>query len=389
MKILQVCALGNTAETLLLPQIDYFLQRNVEVEIACSPGAITDKLKQQGYVVRPLQIDRKISPIDNLRSIINLTKLMRSQKYDLVHVHTPIAAVLGRVAAKLAGIKRIVYTSHGLPFHDQSSAKEYFLYSTVEKLVGKFTDLIISQNHEDIKTCARIGIAPQERLGYLGNGVDIDRFSRNRLDYQKQHQLRQSLNITEDTELLVGFVGRLTRKKGAEYLIEAAAKLITQFPKLQILIVGGELKTDPEPYYFQLLEKIKELGIENSVVFTGDRDDIPEILGLLDIFCLPTFTHEGLPRSIVEAMAMELPVVTTDIRGCREVVLPGKTGLIVPSRDSEQLAAALAKLLANEQLRKQYGKAGRSRIEAEFDENIVFERLTKFYQQLGISINSK
>ena len=152
------------------------------------------------------------------------------------------------------------------------------------------------------------------------------------------------------------------------------------------MIVGKELQTDPEPYYSQLLEKIKQLGIKNRVIFTGERNDIPEILGLLDIFCLPTFTHEGLPRSIVEAMAMELPVVTTDIRGCREVVLHEKTGLIVPPRNSEQLASELGKLLANEKLRRKYGKAGRIRVEAEFDENIVFERLRKFYQQLGLEI---
>ena len=386
MKILQVCALGITAEVLLLPQIDYFLKRNVEVEIACSPDASTYKLQQQGYIIRPVHIDRKISLLGNLRSIVNLAQVMRSQKYDLVHVHTPIAAALGRIAAKLAGIKRIVYTSHGLPFHDQSTTKEYLLYSNVEKLVGKLTDLIISQNYEDIKTCERLGIVPRERLGYLGNGVDINRFSRQRLESLKQQELRQSLNIAEDTELLVGIVGRLTRKKGGEYLIEAAAQLIPQFPKLQILIVGGELKTDPEPYYFQLLEQIKQLGIEDQVIFTGARYDIPEILGLLDIFCLPTFTHEGLPRSIVEAMAMELPVVTTDIRGCREVVLPEKTGLIVPPQDSNSLADALAKLLASKQMRQKYGKAGRTRIEAEFDENIVFERLRKFYQQLGLVI---
>ena len=137
-----------------------------------------------------------------------------------------------------------------------------------------------------------------------------------------------------------------------------------------------------------MLEKIKQLGIEDRVIFTGTRSDIPEILGLLDIFCLPTFTHEGLPRSIVEAMAMELPVVTTDIRGCREVVLPGKTGFIVPPKDSEELATALGKLLANKELRKQFGQAGRTRIETEFDENIVFERLRKFYQQLGLTIDN-
>ena len=224
MKILHICAIGTTAQALLLPQINYLLSRNLSVEIACSPDAKTHQLQQQGYVVHPVHIDRKISLLSNLRSIVNLAQLMRSQKYDLVHVHTPIAAALGRVAAKLAGIKRIVYTSHGLPFHDQSTAREYLIYSTVEKFIGKLTNLIISQNYEDIKTCERIGIAPQEKLGYLGNGVDINRFNRKKLDFQKQYELRQFLNIAEDTELLVGIVARLTRKKRSRISHRSSSK---------------------------------------------------------------------------------------------------------------------------------------------------------------------
>ncbi len=383
MKILHVCALGLTVKVLLLPQADYLLSRDVEVEFACSADQATEELQAKGYVIHPIQIDRKITPGGNLRSIYHLTKLMQ-QQYDLVHVHTPIAAVLGRVAAKLAGVKRIVYTSHGLPFHDQSSPREYFLYSTVEKVCGRLADLIISQNYEDIATAKRLGIAPAHKLGYLGNGVDVNRFNRQRLDVDQQNQLRQSLGIPDSAELIIGTVGRLTRKKGMGYLIEAAAQLMPQFPNLQILIVGGELKTDPEPFQNELIARIKELGMENKVTFTGYRQDIPEIMGLMDIFTLPTFTHEGLPRSIVEAMAMSLPVVATDIRGCREVILPKQTGEIVPPCTIDELASALAKLLAEPQLRQSYGEAGRTRIVAEYDENIVFQRLAKFYQDLGI-----
>ncbi|WP_036487788.1 glycosyltransferase family 4 protein [Myxosarcina sp. GI1] len=385
MKILHICALGVTAQTLLLPQVDYLLARGLEVEIACSVDEGTKELREKGYIVHSIQIDRRIDPITNFKSILQLTKLIRQQQYDLVHVHTPIAAVLGRVAAKLAGVKRIVYTSHGLPFHDRSSPREYFLYSNIEKFCSSISDLIISQNHEDIATAKRLGIAPQ-KLKYLGNGVDLDRFNRHRLDERQQSQLRRSLNIPNSTELIIGTVGRLTRKKGMGYLIEAAARLIPQFPNLQITIVGGELNTDPEPFYDELVARITELGIANHVIFTGERKDIPELLGLMDIFTLPTFTHEGLPRSIVEAMAMSLPVVATDIRGCREIVQHERTGFVVPPEDSNSLAEALAKLLANAELRKAYGEAGRSRIEAEYDEKMVFERLAKFYQDLGIVI---
>ncbi|MGB8686862.1 MAG: glycosyltransferase family 4 protein [Microcoleus sp.] len=384
MKILHICALGATAEGLLLPQINYLLSRNLSVEIACSPGPTVEKLQKQGYIIHPIQIDRRISPVLNLKSIYQLTKLIRQQQYDLVHVHTPIAAVLGRIAAKLAGVKRIVYTSHGLPFHDRSSPKEYALYSNVEKLAALLTDLILSQNYEDLETAKKLGLCPPEKIGYLGNGVDIDRFKRDRLDPNHQSQLRKSLGIPDTADLIIGTIGRLTRKKGSGYLIEATAKLLPQFPNLHTIIIGSEVSGDPEPIKAELIEIIRTRGIEKHVSLTGSRQDIPEILGLLDIFTLPTFTHEGLPRSILEAMSMGLPVVATDIRGCREAVVHQETGLIVPPEDSEKLAEALGILLANADLRQAYGKAGRQRVETEYDERLVFQRLAEYYQKMGL-----
>jgi len=386
MKILHICAIGGTAKVLLKPQIDYLLSRNLSVEVACSPDSDVEYLQQQGYTIHPISIDRKISLFLNIKSIYALVNLIRKHQYDLVHVHTPIAAVLGRIAAKIAGVKRIVYTSHGLPFHDRSSPKEYTLYSNVEKFAALLTDLILSQNHEDIATAKKLGLCPPEKIAYLGNGVDIDRFNRDRLDPAHQAQLRKSLGIPDTANLIIGTIGRLTRKKGSGYLIEATAKLVSQFPNLHVLIIGGELSTDPEPFYTEITERIRTLGIQNNVTLTGIRQDIPEILGLLDIFTLPTFTHEGLPRSIVEAMSMGLPVVATDIRGCREAVLHEKTGLIVPPQDSQKLAEALEKLLSNSEMRSAYGQASRQRVEAEYDESFVFERLENFYRELGVTI---
>jgi glycosyltransferase involved in cell wall biosynthesis len=385
MKILHICAIPATAKILLQPQLKYLLSHNLVVGIACSPGEELSELQQKGFKVHPVQIDRKISPLANLQSIYNLVTIIRDNQYDLVHVHTPIAAVLGRIAAKIAGVNAIVYTSHGLPFHDLSSPFQYRFYSTVEKLTASITDLILSQNHEDIDMAIKIGMCSPTKLGYLGNGIDVNRFRRSSIAPSHQVQLRKSFGIS-DASLLVGTIGRLTRKKGAGYLIEAAAKLIPQFPNLQIMIIGGELSTDPEPFQTELLERICTLGIENHVTFTGDRDDIPELLSLLDIFTLPTFTHEGLPRSILEAMAMELPVVATNIRGCREAVVNGETGLIIPPQDSDSLVEALGKLLSNPELRKAYGEVGRKRIEKEYDEDLVFERLANFYQKMGLFI---
>ncbi|NMG08829.1 glycosyltransferase family 4 protein [Brasilonema sp. UFV-L1] len=384
MKILHICAIAPTAKILLQPQLKYFLSRKVTVGIACSPGPEFQELEQNGFQVHPVKIDRSISLLSNCQSVYELTKIIQHNQYDLVHVHTPIAAVLGRIAAKLAGVKRIVYTSHGFPFHDLSSPTQYRFYFTVEKLTAFITNLILSQNHEDVATAQKLNLCPPEKVRYLGNGIDIDRFNRDRLIPAHQIELRKSLGIPETANLIIGTIGRLTRKKGSGYLIEAAAKLLPDFPNLHILVIGGQLSTDPEPFQTELLERIHTLGIEKHVTLTGQRQDIPELLGLLDIFTLPTFTHEGLPRSILEAMSMSLPVVATDIRGCREAVVHGKTGAIVRPQDTEKLADALRTLLSHSKLRQAYAKAGRQRIEAEYDERIVFQRLEQFYQELGV-----
>lgn len=384
MNILHISAVGFTVKNLLLPQINYFLLQGLSVEVACSPGLEVEQLQQEGYIIHAIQTDRRIDPVSNLSSVYQLAQLMRERHYDLVHVHTPIAAVLGRLAAKLAGVKRIVYTAHGFPFHDQSSKSQYRFYFTVEKFSALLTDLILSQSYEDVMTAQKSGLCPPEKIRYLGNGVDIDRFNRARLSPAEQAQLRASLGIPDTANLIVGTIGRLTRKKGSGYLIEAGAKLLTKFPDLHILVIGGQLNTDPEPFQLELVEQIQKLGLEKHVTLTGYREDTPELLGLLDIFTLPTFTHEGLPRSILEAMSMGLPIVATDIRGCREAIVHEETGLIIPPQNSEKLAETLSKLLSNHNLRQAYGKAGRKRVEAEYDERIVFERLQSAYKDLDV-----
>jgi glycosyltransferase involved in cell wall biosynthesis len=386
MKILHVCAIGDTAKTLLLTQVQHFLSLNLQVEIACSPGKSVNEIQKRGYIVHPVQIDRRISIFSNLKSIYQLIKIIQKNQYDLVHVHTPIAAFLGRIAARIAGVKCIVYTSHGLPFHDLSSVNEYFFYAAIEKIAALITDLILSQNHEDITTAKKLGLCTPEKLGYLGNGIDIDFFNRECLLESHQKQLRASLNIPAINSLVVGTIGRLTEKKGSGYLIEAVAALLPKFPNLHVLIIGSQGIDDPAPFYNDLVERIRVLGIENCITLTGQRTDIRELLDILDVFVLPTFHNEGLPRSILEAMAMNLPVVTTDVRGCREAVVHQKTGLIVPPKNSEKLTEALELLLSNPSLRHAYGRAGRQRVESEYDERFVFQRLAQFYQKLGIEI---
>lgn len=383
MKILHICAVEFTVKYLLLPQINYFLSHNLSVEIACSPGQEVEELQKLGYKIHPIPIERRIAPVSNLISIYQLTKLIRQNQYDLVHVHTPIASVLGRIAAKLARAKRIVYTAHGFYFHDDMPAKQYLFYHSVERFAGVLTDVILTQSREDLVTSEKTGLCEPQKLRYLGNGVNVERFRRSNLVPDRQQQLRQKLNLPEAAFPIIATTGRITAEKGYLELIQALAKLRSQFPNVHLLVIGGQLSSERDTFQSQLNHFLQQQNLERCVTFTGLRSDTPELLGLADVFTLPSY-REGLPRSILEAMAMQLPVVATDIRGCREAVVNGETGLIVPPRNSDKLADALSKLLADSEMRETFGKAGRQRVESEYDERFVFQRLGECYRELGI-----
>ncbi|MEQ8999708.1 MAG: glycosyltransferase family 4 protein [Coleofasciculus sp. B1-GNL1-01] len=383
MKVLHICAVGFTVKNLLIPQIEYFIERGLDVEIACSRGDELKTLESQGYIVHPIQIDRKIAPISNLKSITKLTHLISNKQYDLVHVHTPVASVLGRVAAKLARAPRVIYTAHGFYFHDNMAARKYRFYHSIEKVSAWFTDLILTQSQEDLETAKKTGICPAHKLRYLGNGVDLARFNRLKLIPENQAILKKELHIPDQAFPIIGMTGRITAEKGYLELINALDIIRFQYPNVHLLVIGGQLSSERDAFQVKLSKLISGKNLEKHVTFTGFRSDIPELLGLVDVFTLPSY-REGLPRSILEAMAMEIPVIATNIRGCREAVAHEKTGLIIPPKDSEKLAEALSTLLSNSALRKAYGRAGRQRAESEFDERLVFDRLQTAYRDLGI-----
>ncbi|MEM8603662.1 MAG: glycosyltransferase family 4 protein [Cyanobacteria bacterium P01_H01_bin.121] len=383
MRVLHVCAIGFTVRNLLLPQINFLQDQGISVEIACSPGPDVQSLQHEGYCIYPIQIDRRINPGSNLRSILQLTQLIRTRRYDLVHVHTPIAAVLGRVAAKLALAPRIVYTAHGFYFHERMPRKRYRFYHTIERTSGWLTDLILTQSAEDLATAQRSKLCKPQKVRYLGNGVDCDRFRPNLLRPPERQALRQQLGIPASASLLLGMTGRITAEKGYRELIQALATLKIEFPTIHLVVIGGQLASERDAFQAELQQLIQAKDLTNHVTFTGFRADVPELLSLLDIFTLPSY-REGLPRSIIEAMATGLPVVATDIRGCREAVIDNETGLIVPPGEHQPLAIALGKLLRATDSRHAYGQQGRQRVLAHFDEQLVFQRLWQAYQDLGV-----
>jgi glycosyltransferase involved in cell wall biosynthesis len=385
MKVLHVCAVAFGLETLLLPQIDYLRSRGLEVEAACSPDPRVERLRARGHVIHEIPIDRQIAPLGNSKSVVALAQLMRAERYDLVHTHAPVASVLGRVAAKLAGIERIVYTAHGFYFHENMPRSRYALYHGIEKSVARITDRILVQSQEDYDTAVTSGLATAAKIRYLGNGIDLTRFDPAASNGESRAALRHELGIPDGRWPLLGITGRITREKGFGELVGAVSLLRRDFPNAHLLVIGGQLSTERDAFEDALVDSITERDLEAHVTFAGFRNDVQDLLGLLDLFVLPSY-REGLPRSVLEAMAMERPVVATQIRGCREAVVDGVTGLLVPAKDSQQLASAVVQIVADPELGARFGKAGRARVAATFDERFVFARLESFYRELGVTL---
>ena len=369
-KVCQLCAVGFTLKYLLLPLIDGMRDKGWSVTSVCSSDEHIEELRQRGYRHFSISISRNIfDASSHLRTVCRLYKLFRRERFDVLHVHTPIAAILGRIAGKLAGVPLIVYTAHGFYFHDEMPKYEHRFFVYLERLCGRLTDLIFTQSSEDAHSAVAEGIAEQKDVVVIGNGVNVDIFDPDRLGLKSM--VRKALGIPEDA-CVVGVVSRLVREKGLVEFLDAAVELGKHFPKVYFLMVGKRLLSDHnasiEP---ELKDARNKLG--SRLIATGHRADVADLLGTMDIFCLPSY-REGMPRSIIEAMMMELPVVATNIRGSREEVIAGETGLLVPTHSSAALVQALGRLIADPDLSRRMGKAGRQRALELYDERRVVAR---------------
>ncbi|MEB3329557.1 MAG: glycosyltransferase family 4 protein [Candidatus Sericytochromatia bacterium] len=379
MKLLVICALDLTAWAFLRPQLQAMRARGWEVHLACSPGPRLPALAAAGIRCHPIPISRRLLDAGHVLTLARLWRLMRAERFDLVHVHTPIAAALGRVAARLAGVPRVAYTAHGFYFHDEMAPGPRRLHIALERALGRLTDAMIAVSGEDAATAVQLGILPAARVTHVPNGIDPGRFGQ--APGAELAAWRARLGLPPDA-LVVGTMGRLVREKGFGELFEAIARLAPHHPRLHLLVVGDALASDRDPFKEALLARVDAPPLAGRVHLTGFTDAVPTVLALMDVFALPSY-REGLPVSILEAMATGLPVVATDIRGCREEVVAGETGLLVPTRDAARLAEALEQLLGDPDLRARMGAAGRARVAALFDERQACDQVVAVLERLG------
>lgn len=379
-KILQLCAVDFTVYHFLLPLMRAQREWGLEVEAACTPGEFVAAIEGEGFKLRPVPIARSFNPLAHAGSYRRLRKLIEEQRYTAVHVHTPIAALIGRPAARRSGVPVVVYTAHGFYFHDRMRPMVRRAHIELERRAQHYADFLFTQSAEDRATAIATGIETEARSLAIGNGIDTQRFRPDLLNDDERAAVRAEFGIAPDAPL-VTMMGRLVREKGYFELVEAWAKVHAQFPAARALFIGEALPSDRDDSAAHLRARIAELKLGDSIVLAGLRRDVPRLLAASDIFILPSW-REGMPRSILEAMASGLPVVATNIRGCREEVVDGETGFLVPVENAGAFADRLCRLIGDAGLRRQMGAAARRRAESEFDERLVIERQERVFREL-------
>jgi glycosyltransferase involved in cell wall biosynthesis len=376
-KVAHITTVDSSLRYLLLDQLIELRAAGYEVIGVSSPGADVPIIEAAGIRHISAPMTRNFTPLADAVSLWKLYRVMRRERFTLVHTHNAKPGLLGQLAARMAGVPIVVNTVHGFYFHEHMPKARRWFYLILEKIGARCSDVILSQNREDIETALKLGVCSPARIHHLGNGIDLRRFDPRKLDRRKLVQLRAEIGLPPAGPV-VGFVGRLVADKGLPELLQAAAIIRKQLPQARFLIIGP---ADDEKRDALTPEVAQRYGVSDVCLFPGPRQDLPELLGLMDVFVLPSH-REGFPRSPMEASAMGVPCVVSDVRGCREVVDHGRNGLIVPLGDVKGLSDALLRLLSDPAEAKRLGAEGRFIAAQRFDQRTVFGTVQREYRRL-------
>jgi glycosyltransferase involved in cell wall biosynthesis/ribosomal protein S18 acetylase RimI-like enzyme len=363
-RLAHVTTVDLTARFLLLAQLRALRTAGFEITSISAPGPWTADLEAEGIRHIPWpHATRSWNVGSDVRAFLELRDIFRRERFDLVHTHNPKPGILGRIAARFAGVPAVINTVHGLYVTPDDPAAKRLAVLGLERVAARFSDLELYQSEEDLAWARRVGLVRGSKGVLLGNGTDLARFDPKGVDPRRLAGLRRDLGIGE--ALVVGTVGRLVAEKGYRELFTAARRIRARRPDVRFLVAGS-----PDADKADAITEREIVGAGQDVVFAGWRGDVRDLYALMDVFVLPSW-REGLPRSAIEAAAMGRPMVLTDIRGCREVVRDGVEGLLVPPRNPARLAEGIEALLEDPAVRERMGRASRARAEERFDERRV------------------
>ncbi|MFP3888304.1 glycosyltransferase family 4 protein [Priestia filamentosa] len=371
MKILYVTTISNTINAFMVPHIKLLLEQGHQVDIACNiDKSIDNELIEKGCKVFDVSFQRSPTSKENYTAYKKLKELILSEKYELVHTHTPIASACARLACKKIKNVKVIYTAHGFHFFKKAPLRNWLVYYPVERYLAKYTDVLITINKEDYNRANRLLKAKD--IKYIpGVGIDTKKY----IEYNgtNKAEKRQELGLLNETFTILS-VGELNKNKNHETVIRAISNLGNK--NINYLICGsGSLHT-----YLEGL--VKELGLEKQVKLLGYRNDINEICQAADAFAFPSM-REGLGLAALEAMASGLPIITSNVHGIVDYSIDGVTGFACDPTDVEGFAKGIDKLYKSKNDREAMGKYNQDAVKV-FDISNTNKVLKDIYEQLEV-----
>ncbi len=371
-KICIVTTMWSSINNWIKPFLNEYAKRGVDVSIVCNMDAEYEKNLKEEYPfihTYPIPFPRGISVLGSIKSIRLLTKLFKKEKFDMVQYSTPNASMYASVAAKLAKIPVRLYCQWGMVYVTMSGIKRK-IFETIERMVCHFSTQIQPDSKGNLEFCRKEGLYDEKKSLVIWNGsakgLDLTAFDvSKKAEYAKE--IKEIYNIPENVPV-IGFVGRLGKEKGCNELFTAFRSLKEQFPELKLIFVGPIEKEDTiEP---ELLTYFREC---DDIIKTGRVTNVEKYTSAMDVFVLPSY-REGFGMSVIEASAMEVPVIVTKYPGPSSATEEGVTGISVAVKDVDALTLAIADLLKDSEKRLAMGRAGRTFVEHNFDQKEFIKR---------------
>ena len=345
------------------------------VELACAPnGRLIDWVQSNGMPVRTFRyLVQPIHPVKDLITIFSLSQFLKKNPYHIIHTHNSKAGFIGRLAGKLSKTPIIVHTVHGFAFHDQEPKWKKWLMLNLERLAARWCDIMIfiSQPLLDWALRDRV-VTRKEKIIKIYSGIELEKFQP--ATDKERSRLRARWGFKDD-EAVIGMVSKLWEGKGHILLIQAFEAVLNRFPNIKLIIVG-------EGYLMgKLKNMVSSKGLVNKVLFTGFQENVREILACVDVAVLPSY-FEGMGRVLLEAMAMEKPVVGTRVGGIPDLIEDGVNGFLVEPGNEIQLTEAILRILTEKELAKRLGANGRRKIQSRYSAAYMVQAIEAVYHRL-------
>lgn len=378
-KLIRITTVPISLEKLLENQLRFMKQYYDVTAISADLSNLERVGKLQEVPVYAIELTRKITPWQDLKATWRLFRFFKKEKPFIIHTHTPKAGTVGMLAAKLAGVPHRLHTVAGLPLLEATGKKRKLL-NFVEKITYACATKVYPNSDGLKKIIIKEQFCGQEKLKVIGNGssngINTSYFDPELFSVNDKQMLKANLGVASEDFIFI-FVGRLVGDKGINELMQAFQKIVTETNRVKLLLVGS-FESDLDRL---APETLHEITVNDNIISVGFQKDVRPYLAISDCLTFPSY-REGFPNVVMQAGAMGLPSIVTNINGCNEIIIDGENGIIIPVKNSNAIYEAMNKIVVDNHFREKLQKTARQMIVSRYEQQVVWESILAEYKRL-------